>query len=304
MTKTNDSLLYLASLPERLPRAVAASAGGLLYESSLVLLPEWTRDTQLYQTFIGRGLRIVVEWAGGVQGVMPPSPVTAGRLAVRKVAGNAIELTSFLIVGWSPLWMLAAAADLTGGTQVYLHALTDELKRLGMLPPEQEFTSVDGLLDSIEGTTGVLSRAIDIPPLAQAELQGSAKEMRAAWLALRENLPGLPTGESLRAIANQMQQTAERENTSVWLVSSLIGLGAVQAGIRLGQASIYDYYRSALGDIRSIGLSTYVSQVSKPYRAMVAQHLDPQRESYIERTLKQVRTPRLKLALPARKASR
>lgn len=32
MTKTNDSLLYLASLPERLPRAVAASAGGLLYE--------------------------------------------------------------------------------------------------------------------------------------------------------------------------------------------------------------------------------------------------------------------------------
>ena len=117
------------------------------------------------------------------------------------MAGNAVEATSFLVVGWSPLWLLAAAADLTGGTQVYLHAMTDELKRLGVLPPGQEFNSVDGLLDSIEGATGVLSRAIDIPPLAQAELQVSAKEMRGAWLALRENLPGLPTGESLRALS-------------------------------------------------------------------------------------------------------
>ena len=289
MTKTNDSLLYLASLPERLPRAVAASAGGLLYESSLVLLPEWTRDMQLYQTFIGRGLRIIVEWAGGVQNVMPPSPVTAGRLAVRKVAGNAVELTSFLIVGWSPAVAAGGRRRSDRRHAGLSPCLTDELKRLGMLPPEQEFTTVDGLLDSIEGATGVLSRAIDIPPLAQAELQVSAKEMRAAWLALRENLPGLPTGESLRAIANQMQETAERENTSVWLISSLIGLGAVQAGIRLGQANVFDYYRSALGDMRSIGLSAYVSQVSKPYRSMVASHLDPKQESYIERTLKRVR---------------
>ena len=261
-------------------------------------------SSQIYQTFIGRMLRITVEWAGGVQGVMPADPITAGRLATRKVAGNVIELTSFLAVGWSPLWLLAAASDLTGGTQVYLRAVVDELKRLQLLPPEQEFASVDGLLDAIEGTTGVLSRAIDIPPLDQSELQASAKEMREAWQSLKESTSGLPTSEGLRAIANQMQQTAEREGTSMWLVSSLIGLGAVQAGIKLGQANIYDYYRVALGEIQSKGWSAYISQVSKPYLAMAANHLDSRQESYIERALKQVRWSDFKPVIPARDVSR
>jgi hypothetical protein len=86
----SNRLLYLVSLPERLPRAAAASAGGLAYETTLVLLPEWARNMQIYQALVGRGLRIIVEWAGGVEGVMPPAPVTAGKLAARKLAGNAV----------------------------------------------------------------------------------------------------------------------------------------------------------------------------------------------------------------------
>jgi hypothetical protein len=181
------SLLYLVSLPERLPRALAASAGGLVYESTLVLMPAWTRDMQLYQTFIGRTLRIIVEWAGGVEGVMPPSPIAAGRLAARKVAGNAVEITFIFTVGWSPLWMLAAAADITGGTQVYLHAVTDELKRLNILPPEQQFTSVDGLLDAIENHWRTI-QGNRHPATDPSRAQLGVKEMRSAWQALRENL--------------------------------------------------------------------------------------------------------------------
>ena len=297
-----STLLYLVSLPERLTRAIAASAGGAIYESTLVLLPGWTRDTQVYQTFIGRVLRITVEWAGGVQGVMPPAAVSGGRLAVRKVAGNVIEFTSIFTIGWSPLWILAAAADLTGGTQVYLHALTDELKRVGVLPPEQEITSVDGLLDAIGGTTGVLSRAIDIPPLNADEVQYSAREMREAWQTLRENTPGLPSGDNLRAIGNQMQRTAEREQTSVWAVSSMIGLGAVQAGIRLGQDNIFDYYRTAFDEIGHSGFSSYASRVGRPYLMMAVSHLDPQYETYIERWLKQARMPEPTVASEKRQA--
>lgn len=178
--------------------------------------------------------------------------------------------------------------------------MSDELKRLNVLPPEQEFTSVDGLLDAFEGTTGVFSKAIDIPPLQRAELEISALEMREAWETLREQVAGLPSSESLRAIGNQMQQTAERERTSVWQVSALIGLGAFQAGIRLGRANIFDFYQSALGEVKAVGLAAYVSEVSKPYLAMAANHLDPRQETYIERTLKQVCLPRIKLALPAR----
>lgn len=297
-------VLYLVSIPERLPRALAAGAGGLLYESSLVLLPDWTRNMQLYQALIGRMLRITVEWAGGVEGVMPDSPITAGRLAVRKVAGNIVEFSSIFAVGWSPLWMLAAAADLTGGTQVYLHALADELTRRGVIPPDQEFASVDGLLESLEGTTGVLSKAIDIPPLDREELQVSVAEMRTSWQALRENTPGLPSSASLKAIAQQLQETAAREHTSVWVVSTFVGLGAVTAGLRLGQANIYDYYRVALGEIHHRGWIEYVNQVSKPYMATAANHLDPKQVSYTELILRRVRASRVKPGAPANRPSR
>ena len=299
-----NKLLYVASLPERLPRALAAGAGGLLYESTLVLLPDWARGAQLYQAVLGRMLRITVEFAGGMPQLAQADPMTAGRLTVRKAAGNAVELTSIVTVGWSPLWMLAAAADVTGGTQVYLHALTDELKRLNVLPEEMEFASVDNLLDSLEGTTSVFSRAIDIPPLAQAELQASVSEMRSSWEALRASTRGLPGGETLRAIALQMQETAERENISVWLVSSYIGLGAIRAGINLGQVNIFDYYREALGDIGDQGLAGYIGQASRPYFVKAIRHMDPEEESFTERKLRELRIPRLSLTrLPLRRRS-
>ncbi|MCO5243044.1 MAG: hypothetical protein M9927_04305 [Anaerolineae bacterium] len=68
-----NKLLYVASLPERLPRALAAGAGGLLYESTLVLLPDWARGAQLYQAVLGRMLRITVEFAGGMP--QPAQPI-------------------------------------------------------------------------------------------------------------------------------------------------------------------------------------------------------------------------------------
>ncbi len=295
---TRNRLLYAASLPERLPRAFGSGVGGLLYESSLVLLPEVARRSQVYQALVGRMLRITVEWLGGVQGVTPADPMTAGRLTVRKVAGNVVEFTSIVTVGWSPLWMLAAASDLTNGTKAYLHALTDELKRLELLPPDVEFASVDGLLEALGGTTGVLSKFIDIPPLERQELEVSIREMRESWETLRANMPGLPSAERLNAIAQQMQQTAEREHISVWMVSALLGLGALQAGVKLGQVHVYDYYRHAMAEIWEGDLAGYINRVSKPYVAKTAEHLNPRRTSYTEFALKRILRQRTRPALP------
>ena len=44
--------------------------------------------------------------------------------------GNAVELAGFLAFGWSPVWLLAAASDVTNGTRVYLRALVEELERV------------------------------------------------------------------------------------------------------------------------------------------------------------------------------
>ena len=58
---------------------------------------------------------------------------SSGKLAVRKAAGNVVELGSILAFGFSPLWLLAGAADVTRGTRVYLDALVAELKAAGVI---------------------------------------------------------------------------------------------------------------------------------------------------------------------------
>jgi hypothetical protein len=132
-TQTVLSRAYLASLPERTARAGAALMGGLVYEASEVLLPLAVRRSRLYQAIVGRLLRIMIELVGGVEGVYPTEEMRVRELLVRKTAGNAIELSSFLAVGWSPVWLLAGASDLIGGTKVYLRVLATELRDTGVL---------------------------------------------------------------------------------------------------------------------------------------------------------------------------
>ena len=102
-----------------------------------------------------------------------PSPTLprAKELALRKGAGNVVELGSIAAFGFSPLWLLAAASDVAHGSRVYLAALTDELKAASVLAPEAEFGSVDELLGAFEGGSGTAARLIDIPPLELAELR-------------------------------------------------------------------------------------------------------------------------------------
>ena len=93
----------MLSLPERTLRALAAGLGGLLYETTLVLLPSWLRRSHLYRAIVAGTLRIVIELVGGATGVLPPEDISAQELAKRKVAGTGIEMAGLLFVGWSPL---------------------------------------------------------------------------------------------------------------------------------------------------------------------------------------------------------
>src|SRR5688572_30988465 len=173
MSKTNDSTGYkryfsqgyLASLPERTARAGAALTGGLVYETGEVLLPLAVRRSKLYQAIVGRLLRITIELVGGVEGVYPTEEMRARELLVRKTAGNVVELASFLAVGWSPVWLLAGASDLVGGTKVYLLTLVRNLREAGVLAPDADVASFEELLTVLEDTSGVLADTVDVPPL-------------------------------------------------------------------------------------------------------------------------------------------
>src|SRR5215203_7353667 len=129
---------YLASLPERTARAGAALTGGLVYETGEVLLPLAVRRSRVYQAVVGRLLRITIELVGGVEGVFPTEEMRARELLARKTAGNVVEIGSFLAVGWSPVWLLAGASDLIGGSKAYLRVLVEELKDAGVLSADED----------------------------------------------------------------------------------------------------------------------------------------------------------------------
>jgi len=273
---------YLVSLPERAVRALAASVGGLIYEAAEVLLPGWLRRSRLYQAIAAALLRITVELIGGVTDVLPPDDVGVEELAARKAAGSVIELASFLAVGWSPLWLLAAAADLTSGTRTYLRALVSELQREGTLPEDTEFTSVEELLNTLEGTSGLMAETVDVPPL-------NVRDMRSSWQALQQNVAELPDARRLANIYTQLQRVAKQEGRSLRSVSSLIAAGAVRAGVQMGHTYIFDYYHDALRVMTTEGLAAYAQRVTKPYLTVAVGHFDPQRITYTERLLRRVR---------------
>ena len=283
---------YLASLPERAGRAGAALLGGAVYELSETALPEFVRRSKLYEATVARLLRITIELLGDVHGVYPDTPMTVQELTLRKAAGNVVEFASVVVAGWSPLWLLAGAADAIGGSKVYLRALVEELERIGLLQPDTDISSFEELLSRLEGTSGVLADAVDVPPL-------NVNDLRASWRALQSQATDLPSPEGLASIFAGLQEAARREGRSLLEVSTLVGLGAARAGIRIGDVYVFDYYRRALRSIAEEGLLTFLRRISSPYLERAGKHFDPAAPTYTERLLGLLDRRRARQSLPA-----
>lgn len=278
-------LRYLLTLPERLLRALAAGLGGLIFEASEVLLPSWLRRSRLYQALVYRLLRLTIELVGDVHDVLPPDPVDPGELAIRKAAGNVIEFASFLAVGWSPLWLLAAASDLTGGTRVYLRTLVGELKEAGLKIEDNQVDSYEELLQLLENSSGLMADTVDVPPL-------NVRDLRATWQGLQKNARSLPDAARLAELYNQLVDIARQEDRPLASVSGLVAAGALRAGVQLGSVYIFDYYQQAFGAIANEGWAPYALRVTRPYLSTAAQHFEPERVTFTERFLNWIRKSR------------
>jgi hypothetical protein len=270
---------YLASLPERTARAGAALTGGLVYETSEVVLPLAVRRSKLYQAIVGRLLRIIIELVGGVEGVYPTQEMPVRELLVRKTAGNVVELSSFLAVGWSPVWLLAGASDLIGGTKVYLRTLVTELQDAGVLAADADVASFEELLTALEDTSGVLADTVDVPPLNVASV-------RTSWQELQKQVADLPDAAGLEKIFSDLQLAARQEDRSILEISSMVALGAVHAGVRMGNVHIFEYYRGALRTIVEEGLLSFLRRTSTPYLRRAGSHFDPRSSTYSEGLLR------------------
>ncbi|HJS48967.1 MAG TPA: aconitate hydratase [Gaiellaceae bacterium] len=284
------SVRFLFSVPERVLRAVAAATGGALHETAQLVLPRLVRKSRLYEATAKNLLRITVELVGGVE---RPAEALADefeqsptKLAVRKAGGNVVELGSIFAFGFSPLWLLAAAADVSRGTRVYLDALVSELKSAGFLAEDLELDSVDALLGALEGASGTTARLIDIPPLEVEALKQSLAD-------LREDASGLPSPEELAAAYRGLVAEADREGRSLLEVSVGVGLAFFNSARRVGRQHVLDTYTEDLKPVHEEGFSAYAWRVSKPYAQAVARHFDPRRTSLTERGLERLGRPKL-----------
>jgi hypothetical protein len=278
---------YLISLPERLVRSLVAVAGGTVHETFQLLLPRLVRRSRFYEATAKNLLRVTIELVGGVKGA-PTAEAGApdpGQLAVRKGAGNVVELGSIAAFGFSPLWLLAAASDVARGSRVYLAALVVELKEGGVLAPEVEIGSVDELLGVLERGAGKSAALIDIPPVELAELRASVAELAAE----RHELPS--EGE-LRALFDGLVRTARAENRSLLEVSAGIGLAFLGSARNVSREHVFVPYREDWRPVRSEGFAAYARRISAPYRRAVAGHFDAETPTYTDRLARRVRRRR------------
>src|SRR5262245_60238318 len=189
---------YLFSLPERLVRSVLGLGAGLAREAGEVVLPDRIRKTQLYRTLVDTTLRVLIEQVGGAHGVYPVEQALPDDVMVRRTAGNAIEALGIVAFHASPVWVLAALADVCGVGRQLIPEIAGALKEQKLLDANREFTSVDQLLDGLEKTSGQLASTINTPPLDVPALRREWNAIRAAARGLQPNrFPSLDTLTSL-----------------------------------------------------------------------------------------------------------
>ncbi len=256
-----------------------------MHETFQLAMPRVVRASRLYEATARNLLRVTIELVGGVEARVPvedefePDP---GRLAVRKGAGNVVELGSIAAFGFSPLWILAAAADVSRGSRVYLEVFVAELVRAGVLPEGSSPGSVDELLGALEGVSGTTARLVDIPPLELRALRQSLGE-------IRRDAASLPAPDELAGVYRGLREAARREGTSLLEVSVGIGLAFFSSARHVGRQHVLDAYREDLAPLRDEGLGAYARRVSRPYAEAVRRHFDLGRPSLTERGLERLR---------------
>jgi hypothetical protein len=194
---------YLVSLPERVVRSGAALAGGLIRELGDVTLPAAVRCTKTYQTMVEIALRFMIEQVGEVKGVYPSEGQLADNFLVRRTAGHGIELAGLLAFRASPVWIMAALADISGAGRQIVQEVAEAMKQEGLLDREARFENIDQLLDGLEHTAAWAADVCNVPPLDVAGL-------RKEWSTFKQSVAKIPprnlpspelirrTGRSLR----------------------------------------------------------------------------------------------------------
>jgi hypothetical protein len=293
--------VYVLSLPERTLRSVTALTAGLVRETATVVLPIGVRRGQLYRNLVDVTLQFLIEKVGQVDVARStPRELTENFLA-RRTAGNGIELMGLLAFRASPVWVLAALADVCGFGRQLIPEIAEELKREGLLDPAQSFATMEQLLGGLERSAAQLAETVNVPPL---DIAGLRKEWAKLVTEVKQlPAPQLPTRASVRRVWSELRAEAAAQDRSVFVLSSLLAISAIgelpqralvlsrSAAIALGHSgtvvadALLAHYREALREIRSAGVVTYAARQLAPYGRAALSAFHPSRETLTDKLL-------------------
>ncbi len=299
---------YLLTLPERLVRSTLGLGAGVAREVGEVALPATLRRSQLYQNLVDTTLRFFIEQVGQVEGVYAGPDALPGNFLARRTAGNAIELMGIVAFRASPVWVLAAMADLCGMGRHLIPEMADALKAQGLLDKDASFTSVDQLLDGLERSSSRLASTVNTPPLDVAGLRQEWNAIRADARNLQSG--GLPSRETISRMWEDLKTESARHDRSIFETSSMMALSAVRAfpdrvqwlyastragAARTGQifgAVLLDHYTQTLNEIRQTGYLNYAAQQFRPYARAAVRQFSPETKTLTQRMLDKLRMSR------------
>jgi hypothetical protein len=293
---------YVISLPERVVRSAAALAGGLIREIGDVSLPAAVRRTKTYQMMVDIALRFMIEQVGEVKGVYSSGGQLADNFLARRTAGHGIELAGLLAFRASPVWIMAALADVSGAGRHIVQEIAAALKQDGLLQGDAKFENVDQLLEGLEKTSSQIADLCNAPPLDVAGLRREWATFRAAVAKIPPR--NLPSAGFLRQHWEELQAEAAVQNRSVFELSSVMAVSAIARVpvtlLRLGRAanrgvwrsgqtlgaSVLLHYSQVLAEIHERGYAAYWAEEFQPYLRAAAGQFSPKHRSLTVRWLK------------------
>lgn len=296
---------YLLSLPERVVRSIVGLGAGLLREVGEVALPRGLRRSHLYRNLVDVTLRYLIEQVGGVHGVYAAAQPQADDFLARRGAGHAIELLGIVAFRVSPVWVLAALADLSGLGRRLIPEIAAALVAEGLLDEGSRFETVDQLLDGLEKTSSRLAETFNTPPLDVASL-------REEWAALRREAGRLAPARLASPLVisdrwEEIKQESARESRSIFETSSVLAIAALRtwpqrarrwsASFRIGakrtgrilSGVILDDYGRTLTELRQVGYASYAKRQLSPYVRACLEQFSPRRPTLTQRALAHAR---------------
>jgi hypothetical protein len=287
---------YALSLPERTVRSASALGGGLLRELVEVVLPIGVRRGRLYRNLVDTTLRFLIERVGQVEGAYPSDEQLCEDFLLRRTAGNGIEMLGLVLFRASPVWVLAALADVCGFGRQIIPEITESLKKEGLLEPGDSFTTMGQLLDGLERTAGQLAESMNTPPLDIAGLREEWTKLASE--ARKLPAPKLPSRGAITELWSDIRTEARAQDRSVFELSSLLAISAAgnvperlrmlskastvavgKSGAVLSEA-LLDHYRVTLRQIHETGYLAYGTRQLGPYVRAAVKIFSPR-----ERTL-------------------